>query len=472
MIDGESVDTAMIIAGGAALALVTAVLIFHMPLRARLGVLAVLAVPQLIVPGLPESLSVFQAWVAMCALTMWARERPKFPSIYGKLLVGLAGAALLAAAYSPEIILAVISAGQILSLFVIALHAAHLLREDPAGLCTVLKWLSVAVIVESVMVCAFRVNPALEMQFLQMDATRFLVGTDKLHNFFNGSRDNVYDPIKAGGIWLNANTASMFLGISACAFVAAGKRFRVKWFYFAALVAAIGVAFTGSKTGAVLLLTMPVVAIIVPRLLRPGGRGWIGPALLMSWPAYLAAEHIAGRIIPSEVLVDSAGTLATRNVIWETAGILFSANPFLGLGFGGWAQQFIYASGASLGRHFPPHNIFILQWSDAGMIGALLLVIFVLAVLIGHVRMMARTPKHESSAWGFGFAAFLWLFIHGMADAVTFYGDLRAIIVPGILLGFLIFASQKSAEAAGHASDEAVTQAHTQTGRVRLPSSR
>jgi hypothetical protein len=428
----------MLLFGVGSIAFLSFTLVFFMPLKARFGMMVVLALPQFLLPSFPESASIFQVWIGVCSLAMFIRERPKRPSIYGKILVGMAMIAIAAALWSPAVNLAVISAAQILSLLAIALHAASLASEDPRALQIILKWLSFGVIAEAVMVVVFRLGPSMEMEFLHSDAARYLLGTDKLFNFWNGGRDNVYDAAKAGGLWVNANTASLFLGVSACTFFAAGARYRSKWLYFSAVLAASGVAFTGSKTGVVLVIALPAVAVLLPSLTRPKGRAWILPVVLFAYPVTLVIENVADVLVPQSVIIDSAGTLGTRSVIWETAGILFQQNPYIGLGFGGWEQQFIAASGAALGRYFPPHNVLIGAWADTGLLGAAALVVFFVAVLAGHLKLMARSPKRESYAWGFGFASFLWLLIHGQADAVTFYGDLRTMILPGILLGFLI----------------------------------
>nr|WP_231713373.1 O-antigen ligase family protein [Arthrobacter sp. zg-Y769] len=230
----------------------------------------------------------------------------------------------------------------------------------------------------------------------------------------------------------------MFLGVAACAFAAAAIRFRKRSFFLIAVLAAVAVVPTGSKSGLVLLVTMPLIGVLVPLLVRGPGRIWIPPLLAIAFPVFLMFKHVLNERIPETFVNDSASSLGTRGVIWETAGTLFVENPFLGLGFGGWGEYFYWASSGALGRTFPPHNIFIAAWSDMGVAGAIVLAVFVGAVLVAHVRLTAQTPKRESFAWGFGLAAFLWLFIHGMADAVTFYGDLRTILIPALLLGLLI----------------------------------
>lgn len=426
------VGVALVVAGLAGL------LIFVMPLKVRLSVLAVLAVPQIMVPGLIESASIFQIWIIVCSLVMMIRERPRFSSGAIKLLLGMSAAALIAVLWSPLPNFAVIAAAQILSLGSIAIHAAHVLKEDEEGLAPAFKWLSFGVIVEAALVTIFRLQPNQEEAFLRSPAAQLLIGSEKIGNFFAGSPDNVFDPDKSGGLWLNANTASMFLGVSACAFFCVYKRYGNRWFLLTALVAASAVYFTGSKTGLVLLLALPAVAWVAPRLCRPKGRGFLLPVALLAYPAILAIQGVADALIPPDIAADSSLSLSTRAVIWDVASTLFSQNQVLGLGFGGWGENFYAFSGGALGRFFPPHNIIIAAWADYGMGGALMLCAFMAFILIGHIRRMGSSPLPISGAWGWSLAAFAWLWIHGMADAVTFYGDMRTLGVVGLLLGFTL----------------------------------
>ncbi|MGY2745239.1 O-antigen ligase family protein [Arthrobacter sp. UYCu723] len=428
----------MLLATGIVVAVMGGLALFQMPLRARLSVIALLAVPQLVVPGLIESASLFQIWVAVCALVMLLRERPRFSSVYVQVLLVMSAVTLVAALWSPLPNFAVIAAVQVLSLVTIALHAAYVLKEDPKGLTTTFRWLSVGVLVESILVIAFRLLPSLEEAFLKSPAAELLIGSDKMRNFFSGSPDNVFDPLKAGGLWLNANTASMFLGVSACAFVCVYKRYRSKFFLLTAVVSAVAVCFTGSKTGLVLLIAMPALAWVGTHLARPRGRPYILPFLLLAYPAAMLVQALVDAMIPVELASNSSLSLGTRVIIWDVAGALFASSPWLGLGFGGWGENFYAFSGGALGRYFPPHNIVIATWADNGIVGALLLCALIAIVVTGHFKRMGSTPSPVSAAWGWSLAAFLWTWIHGMADAVTFYGDIRTVIFLGLLMGFML----------------------------------
>ncbi|BCW37356.1 hypothetical protein StoSoilA2_34120 [Arthrobacter sp. StoSoilA2] len=441
-VSAQSLNTVMLFSAGAILAVVGGLAMFLMPLRFRLAIMTILAVPQLIVPGLIESASVFQVWVASCGIVAMIREKPKFPSIYGKLLATLAILALVAALWSPLINISMIAAMQVISLLIIALHAAYVLKESPAGLTLAFRWLSVSVIAEAALVVLFRLRPDLEGAFLQTQVAKLLIGTEKLNNFFAGSPDNVFDPEKAGGLWLNANTASMFLGVAACAFVVAYKRYQSKWFLVTAAIAASSISFAGSKTGLVLLATMPLIAWVTPLLARRRGRAWILPTALVAFPVFLAVQSLIDAILPAKFAEDSALSLGTRAVIWDVASELFMEHPVLGLGFGGWGENFFAYSGGALGRTFPPHNILIATWSDYGIGGAAVLVALIIALIFGHLRRMGSPPVPVSSAWGWSLAAFLWTWIHGMADATTFYGDIRTATVLGLLTGFLLYDPQ------------------------------
>lgn len=437
-ISAAGVNTTMLLVTAGVLAVIGGLSMFLMPLRVRLAIMVLLAIPQIILPGVIESATVFQLWTAACGFVSLIREKPVFPSIYGKLLTTLAITALIATLWSPLTNIALIAAVQIISLLVIALHAAYVLRDDPRGLTLIFHLLSLGVIVEAVLVVLFRLRPDVESAFLQTQVARLLIGTDKLGNFFAGSPDNVLDPEKAGGLWLNANTASMFLGVSACAFMVAYKRYGSRWFLLTAAIGASSIVFAGSKTGLLLLVIMPLIAYVFPFLLRTNGRAWILPVALVAYPAFLVIQSVIDSLLPAKFAEDSAMSLATRSVIWDVAGQLFTSNPVIGLGYGGWGANFFAYSGGALGRSFPPHNVIIAMWSDSGLLGAGVLVAFMGAVIIGHIRRIASTPGRISAAWGWSLAAFTWTWTHGMADATTFYGDMRTVTVLGLLIAFLL----------------------------------
>lgn len=428
----------MVLLTGAGLAVVCALFVFLMPARHRLAGMALLAVPQIVLPGVIESATVFQLWVAGSGVVLALRDKPRMPSAVTKLLVALALWSLVAALWSPLKNIAVIAAVQMLSMWVVALHAALAARDHPQALRRAVRLLGLGVAAESFLVVLFRVNPAVEAQFLASPVANLLVGTEKLAGFFTGSPDNVLDPLKSGGLWLNANTASMFLGVAACAFISLGARLRAKSYYTVGLIAAAAVLFAGSKTGIVLVLAMPVLALLVAVLARRSARVWVLPVVLVAYPAFLVLNALVDAVLPESFAADSAYSLSTRNVIWDAATLMFGDNRVLGLGYGGWGEAFSAYSGGALGRSFPPHNIIIAAWADAGLVGATLLVLFIAAVVVTHFRQIDKAAGREIYALAFSLGAFLWLFIHGMADAVTFYGDLRTMVLPALLLGIIL----------------------------------
>ena len=97
---GEFLDHALFIAVGVVLACVAVLCLAMLPAQHRLAITAIAAVPQFVVPGMFESATIFQAWVAASALITAARDHPRFPSLQSKLLVALAATYLIATLWS------------------------------------------------------------------------------------------------------------------------------------------------------------------------------------------------------------------------------------------------------------------------------------------------------------------------------------------------------------------------------------
>lgn len=440
-------DSTLLLIGVMAVGFLGAVLCFQMSIRGRLTFMVLLALPQIVVPGLPESASAFQLWVVLCALVMVMRDKVELRDPQVLALLAFAGLAVASVIWAPLPLVALTTAVQTISLIVIAMHAAAVSAVDPVGLRPVFRWLSVPIAIQALMLILFRLQPSLEAKYWDSAIARWILGSDKLSGFFGMSPDNVFDPGKSGGLWLNANTASMFLGASACALTYAAIRYRSRWFGAVAALGFVAVAFAGSKTAMILLIVVPAIGWLGPKFARRGGRWFLPAAVLSTLPILWALQSFAN-LLPRNFISESSLSLGTRGVIWDSARRMFLDSPIFGLGSGGWGLNFSQYSGNALGRVFPPHNTLVAAWADFGVLGTLILVIFMVGVMASHLPMMAQTAPRESAAWGFSLAAFVWIFAHGLGDAVTFYGDLRSMIVPGLLLGVLISARRATREPA------------------------
>src|SRR5581483_6907161 len=86
-------------------------------------------------------------------------------------------------------------------------------RENPAAVAR-LTWLAaVLMLSEAVLVIMFRISPDLEWSYLNTNIAGLFTTPRAVTNIVTGlARDNILDPDKAGGFFLNGNIAGAYLG--------------------------------------------------------------------------------------------------------------------------------------------------------------------------------------------------------------------------------------------------------------------
>ena len=211
-----------------------------------------------------------------------------------------------------------------------------------------MKVASPFVIVQSVMVILFRVAPSIESAFLQGSSFGSLLVGPAAANLYTVDANNVLDPAKAGGLFVNANVASMVEGVIALlCFAFAGLRHR--YMVFTGGLALISVFFTGSKTGLALAIMLPVLAGALYPLVERRFELAI-PLLALGVVGTLLLPEGLGIVFPNYGKA-SSDSFDTRETLWTAAASLFQQHPIAGLGYGGWAEVI----GQYVGRSdYPP----------------------------------------------------------------------------------------------------------------------
>ena len=88
-------------------------------------------------------------------------------------------------------------------------------QVDPKTIYKILIAISIMASANSLLVVAFRLSPDLEDRFLRSPVARFLINPNALEAALDGTEpNNVSDPKKSGGIFLNANTAVLYTAMS------------------------------------------------------------------------------------------------------------------------------------------------------------------------------------------------------------------------------------------------------------------
>jgi len=409
--------------------------------RTRLQVAAFLAVPQVFVGPLGTmNLPLSQCWTLLIA-ACWLVERKELPvrdPVVRAVLI-LTVTQALAIAWSPDRMVGLLEVMRLLSFVFLLLYATRVERERAGGLNgpfgIVLGW----AVVNAVLVWVFRISPAVESTYLNSPLSSLIASPNAMAAFFADGANNVTDPAKSGGFFINANVSSMFLGVATFCFLAlgVGARGRRRTLYAAGALVCWSATFaTGSKTAAALALALPLAVRGVQVLGKPNARWFL--------PQAAAAIGVGIWIVPKllEKYVSgyadaSSASLESRAPMWNFALQMFREHLVLGLGFGGWTktiEQF-----AALGiETLPPHNLFIAAWANSGLLGVaglLFLALTLLVVLTKAVVRLVGTPAARTTAFALG--AWWWVLIHGMGDNTAIYGEGKSMILLAMLLGLV-----------------------------------
>ncbi|WP_432561940.1 O-antigen ligase family protein [Kineococcus sp. SYSU DK003] len=409
--------------------------------RTRLQIAAFLAVPQGFVGPLGTlNLPLSQCWTLLIA-ACWLAERKELPlrdPVFRAVLV-LTAAQGAAIAWSPDPMVGLLEVMRLLSFAFLLLYATRVERGRPGALAgpftVVLGW----AVLDAVLVWAFRLSPALESAYLRSPLSSLVAGPNAMAAFFADGANNVTDPTKSGGFFINANVSSMFLGVAAFCFLALGvgaRGTRRRWYAAGALVCWSATFATGSKTAAALALLLPVAVRGVQVLGRPNARWFLPQAAGLVGLGVWLLPGVLERYVPGYADA-SAESLQSRQPMWDFALQMFREHLVLGLGFGGWQrtiEQF-----AALGiETLPPHNLFIAAWAASGLPGVaalLLLAGTILVVLTAAVVRHVGLPVARTTAFALG--AWWWVLVHGMGDNTAVYGEGKSMILLAMLLGLV-----------------------------------
>lgn len=409
----------------------------------RLVVASFLALPQFYIPSLPISVS--DVWLTVLAALAVIDLRVRLVKPWVVLPVfGLVGVYLLAQFWST----ARFHDANMLVIFRFALfgfilcYALSVIRENRGVILRAVRWATPAVLVQSGLTILFILSPDAESAFLQSSVGSLFVGP-QAEALWNGAYNNVLDPAKAGGFFVNGNVASMFGGVAFFLFILCRRLGGSRWYMVWALAALAGTVATGSKTGITLAVSMPVLYLLASRLLRGKGRIWILPASLTGVPALMVLPHVIDTIFP-QFAENSVRAYGQRDALWAGAVELFHYSPFLGLGFGGWDTRIGAVTGV---YRLPPHNLVIASWANGGAGAALCVVAFMLVVVISlAVAIWRSTSATEAKLRAAALCAALWVFIHGMGDNTNIYGHQTTMLFAALLVGVLAMESKGDTE--------------------------
>ena len=295
-------------------------------------------------------------------------------------------------------------------------------------------WIFTAII-PAALIVLFRASPELEHQFLTSSFAGYFINPNTLVSLFGDEPNNVLDPQKAGGFFVNANAAAAYFGIGALISLGYWLAYRDRSFLWGVGVFLLTIWFTGSKAGIVLSTVLPLVASLFYYYTRFRFT-WLtlSSLIIVLFIGLLAFVLFFFAMMHTDFGVRSLEALGTRMVIWSHMFEQLRLYPLTGLGFGGWELSPVDPFGA--GRAFPPHNIFIMLWSSSGVIAVFIGVLFFISVFsFGWRGMRTMQDEIRGVSLGIGFA-FLWVLVQGMGTNWGVVGEAHMLPLLASTLGF------------------------------------
>lgn len=309
-------------------------------------------------------------------------------------------------------------------------------------------WLAAPLVLEALVVIAFALSPSLEARFMTSEAARLFINPNTLDL---DELTTWSDPVKSGGLVINANVAAAWLGMAAVSTGAIAFAFGRPALYGVAALLWISVFFAGSKAASALAAVVPVVGWGLLAARRALGRRrlvGLAAAHLAASLALLAAtnpvvlQKVAGSLpgipVPGQEPQEGPGgpSLGDRPRLWRFGWTLVKENPVRGLGFGGW-ETAVRESRVTW-HVMPPLNTVLDLWVKGGLFAAAFGVAFAVSLLRFGWTAYRRAGEREHLGLSIGLLlAFLWMFVQGMVENFGLLGDVHIYPVAAAALGLV-----------------------------------
>jgi hypothetical protein len=293
---------------------------------------------------------------------------------------------------------------------------------------------------EALLIMLFRISPSLELSFLNSGIARLFVSANVLAELGNGAY-TIFDPTKAGGVFVNANVAAAYMGF--CGFLAWGCAglFKSRWLTAVAVLDLLSVPFAGSKAG-VGLCALMLGLLLVLHLIKKRRIG-LGAAAAVSFGAGLLVVVLylgAQAFLQSRYVGNSTETLGTRFVIWEFGLSVLKTSPLTGLGFGGWEKAWpTYALSHGSNPIFPPHNALLALFVQSGVSALIAGLLFALLTL-RFIWRASNTLDLPVRRYALGvLCGVCWLFLQAQGENFGLIGEVHLTQFMALALGYLVY---------------------------------
>jgi O-antigen ligase len=240
-------------------------------------------------------------------------------------------------------------------------------------------------------------------------------------------------------VFVNANIAAAYLGMSAVAAWYVARITRSSTLRAVAVLDWAAVLFTGSKAGLLCAVLVPLglslISVIRARQANP--------VTLFAATVALGLGAVSLSLPLSQELLEdyrynTLATLGSREEIWAYALQMIRQNPITGLGFGGWEQRFqLHSLLTGAATTVPPHNSLFILWLQSGLPGMLVGLGLVAAIYTAVARALAARDRESFELAMAALGAFSWYFIQGLGENFGLIGEVHMTPLLGVLLGHL-----------------------------------
>lgn len=165
----------------------------------------------------------------------------------------------------------------------------------------------------------------------------------------------------------------------------------------------------------------------------------IGELLIFCAVIIVVMPYVIESLAVNGFLGDATRTLDVRGIIWSFASKEFFSSPLLGLGFGGWEQKFpSFAWQHGVGSGFPPHNAFLITWSQSGLVAMLSMLVFLVLFLHWSYRASLHSKLQIRSLGSGLFFGALWFWLQAQGENFGILGEQHFTPLLGLFSGVLL----------------------------------
>jgi hypothetical protein len=353
------------------------------------------------------------------------------------------GFTLFAVLWSPDKMLAVRSAIYISLGYGGYLASSNVCARSEAAVVRAITWFVVVGAVHSIIVIFGKFNSDWKLLFLGSPVAHIFIKSNVLSGFLLDPNNNVIDPFKSGGFFLNANAGAVFsevmfyCAIAIIPFVRVG---RIIWCVPA--IHFLAVICSGSKSAMALAFFTPVLAYIyVTAMGHALTYGRIVKTVVQVLFAAVVFFAIYEVVSVMDIGEDARVNAERRGLLLEFAFNEFLDSPLLGMGFGGWAIKF-YAYGQKLASYglngdMPAHNFIVIAWAQGGIALAGMYIINFL-IFFKKIHKLVRCGRRvDSYVGGVFFALMSAILIHSMGDNILVFEEAHTAFPLAVIMGWL-----------------------------------